>query len=365
MLMSKIWERYFLREFIKTALFFIICFYGLYVLIDYASHTASFHRNNVHFQWREVATYYLCDFINRLDILLPFALLISSIRTLCMLNTHNELVALMSCGISLRTLMRPFVLVGLLCTIVMYINVEYLSPLALKELKHIDDTRSSKKRKTDPDASVRHIALEDHSTIVFQSFDTVQERFFDAYWIRSIDDIYRIKYLFPYLETPGAKPVGHFIDHLKRNSRGELVAVETFNTKILPDIHFNKQTLFETITPPDEQAVSTLWGKLPKAKQIASEKEAQVLSAFYEKLLLPWFCLFAIMGPAPFCLRSTRNLPMFFIYAGCIFGLVAFDVIMEAGVLLGKRQALSPFWAIWPPFVVLGGILSWRFIRLR
>lgn len=363
--MIKIWERYFLNEVIKTTIFFLSCFYGLYVLIDYASHTGSFHRNQIHFKWDEVALYYVFDFIKHLDFLLPLALLIATIRTVCSLNTHNELVALMSSGISVRTLMLPFIFLGLFCTCLMYLNLEVFSPVAMRELKHIEDTRSSKKREAEALASVQHIILDDNSTLVFQSFDSSQNRFFDSYWIRNVDDIYRIKHLFPYVDHPDTSPVGHFIDHLKRNQQGELVTIESFDTKVFPELRFNKQALFETITPAEHLSMTELWKKSPGAFQLASEKQAQALTAFYQKIFLPWICLLVVIGPIPFCLKRTRHLPMFFIYAGSIFGLLAFDVLMEAAVVLGKRQVLSPLWAVWPPFFAISGLLCWRFSRLK
>lgn len=359
MMLTRIWERYFLREIIRSCLFFLSTFYGLYVLIDYASHAASFH-HHVQFQVKETIIYYACEFTKRLDVLLPFSLLIASVRTLCTLNTHNELVALMSSGISLRTLMRPFVFVGLACTLIIYLNSEFLFPLSSSTLKHIEDSRRSQKGKhKDSHAAAQHIVMEDHSTVIFQNFDSAKNLFFDVFWIVNINDIYRIKFL-----SPSNPPVGHFIDHLVRNDEGQLEAVESFSSLPLPNMVFNKQILFETITPPEELAFSELKDKLPKSALI-SEKEAQTLAAFYRKLCMPWLCLFAVIAPAPFCLRSTRTLPVFFIYAGSIFGLVAFYLVMSAAAVLAKRQVIPPLWAIWPPFILFSSIFCWRFFRMR
>lgn len=363
--MTTIWERYFLKEFIKTCLFFLLGFYGLYILIDYSSHAASFHHHHVQFQWREVVVYYACEFVKRLEVLLPFAILIALIRTLCSLMAHNELVALMSSGISLQRLMRPFVLVGLAFTGLMYMNTEFFLPIALKDLKHIDNSRSREKHKKYYDASVQHIVLEDATTIIFQSYDPVQKRFFDAYWIRNIDEIYRIKYLYPHSDPPSFVPIGYFVDLLQRNGKGELIAQASYTSKTFPDIHFNQQTLFETITLPEELSLSDLHKKIPNHEKELTEKESLVLSAFYRKLALPWFCFLAIIGAAPFCLQFVRNLPVFFIYAGSLFSLVIVYLVMDASVLLGKRQVLSPFLAIWPPFLLFFSYFIWRFAKLK
>jgi lipopolysaccharide export system permease protein len=361
----KLWERYFLWEFCKTCFFFIIGFYGLYILIDYSSRSGSFHHQHLQFRWLEIVTYYAFEFVKKSEVLIPFAILIATIRTLCSLNTHNELIALMSSGISLKMLMRPFLLAGLFFTCLMYLNTEFLQPIALKKLKRIEDSRSKAKRKENKTAAAQHIILEDNSTLIFQNYDTAQNRFFDTYWVRNIDEIYRIKYLYPYPEGVSEVPVGYFIDHLMRNPDGELIADASFKTKTFPEIHFNQKTLFETITLPEELAVSELWGKVPNKLDTINEKDSQAATELYRKLFLPWLCLLAVIGPAPFCLRYTRFLPVFFIYACSIFGLVAIYLTIDAAVLLGKRQIVSPFMALAPLSIAFTSYFGWKFLKIR
>lgn len=358
-MLLKIWERYFFREVIKSCLFFLMCFYGLYVLIDYASHTGSLHRNHVHFQWVETSIYYACEFASRLELLLPLALMLATIRTLCALNVHNELIALMSSGISLQTLLRPFLIVGLAGTIFAYMNTEFILPFASKKLKYINDSRSRNKVSYEGQFSAQHLLLEDRSTLIFHSYDTIDNIFFDVYWIRNINDIYRIKYL-----SPLPSPKGRFIDHLIRNKQGELTVVSSFQERLFPEMQFNDKILFETITLPEELSLSELKAKIPEGEQ-SNEKEAQMLAAYYRKLAMPWLCLLAVIGSVPFCVRTTRNLLSFFIYAGTLFSLMAFYLIMNAAVLLGRRQVIEPFWAIWTPFMLFSTLLGWRFLRLR
>jgi lipopolysaccharide export system permease protein len=76
-----IWERYFFKEFIKVFLLFLFCFYGLYILIDYASHTSALPHHQIQLHLYEVARYYLFVFASRAEILLPLALLIAFVKT--------------------------------------------------------------------------------------------------------------------------------------------------------------------------------------------------------------------------------------------------------------------------------------------
>ena len=133
--MRKIWERYFISETLKTFFLFLFCFYGLYVLIDYATHASSF-RHYGNYSWLDIAYYYLYELVQRANVIVPFAILLAVIRTLCNLNVHHELVALLAGGIRIHSLLRPFLLVGLFFTALLYINTEFLMPLASNKLKH-------------------------------------------------------------------------------------------------------------------------------------------------------------------------------------------------------------------------------------
>lgn len=362
MLSTTIWERYFLREIIKTALFFLLCFFGLYVVIDYASHSATFQRNAGWLLWQGVALYYLCEFVQRLEVLLPLALLIATVRTLCALNTHHELIALMSSGIGLKRLLQPFLLVGIACTGLLYLNYEYLSPIALKELKHMSTQSARYKIEARQTLSAQHLILKDGSTLIYQQYDDESQRFFDVYWIRSVDDIYRMQYL-----TPGEHAaIGQNIDHLARNSDGNLITTDFLVQGELPALQFHKRTLFQTTSTPEEQSISRLWNQLPEMnKRPQTDQEALLTSSFYHKLLMPWLCLLAVIGPAPYCLRITRTLPIFFIYAGSLVSFVIFYLVMGTATLLGKRQILPPEIAMMPPFfVALVGCIG-RFVRIR
>lgn len=355
--MTKLWERYFLKETLKTFLLFIFCFYGLFVLIDYASHAASFHRGNNSFQWKTVGFYYLLEFVKRLEVLVPFALLLATVKTLTTMNVHNELVALMASGVKLKRLMRPFLVLGIFFTALLYLNTELLLPQVLKQIKHMDNARSLIKHKNRNQPIVRHLVLEDGSTLLFQNYDSAAENFFDAYWIKSVDSVYRIKFLFPNREQPH----GRFVDLLKRSPSGELKLENSYVEKSFPEIKFNKQTLFETITSPEEQSYSQLWDKTPSMINPQSEKQSQLVTTYFYKLAMPWLCLLAVVGPMPYCVKFTRNLPLFYIYAWSIFGLVAFYIAMDAALVLGERQAVAPALAIWPVFSFFMVAVGWRY----
>lgn len=355
-----IWQRYFLRQAARTFFLFLFGFYALFVLIDLSTKTAAFH-HHVHFVWDEMLLHYAAEFIKLADVLIPFGLLLAVIKTLTQLNTHNELTALLAGGYSLKTLMRPFIFMALFFVGVLYLNTEVLLPTALQKLKHIHAKHHDQKFKKYNIRAARHLVLEDESTVLFQDYDPVKQAFLDVYWIRSFDDIYRIQSLYPYTEVP----LGQYVDHFKRDTLGALIKRESAELRLFPEIRFNEHELLETLSLPEELALSELLAKLPQDSTHLSEKEAQFMTTYYYKLAMPWLCLLAVLGPIPYCIRYTRNFPLFLLYAGGLFCLVGFYLIVDASLILGERQALPPFWAIAAPFALFFAFFGLKYVRLR
>jgi lipopolysaccharide export system permease protein len=361
MIFTMIWERYFLREVLKLFSLFLICFYGLYVLIDYASHTSALPHHQTQIEAQALIRYYLFVFSSRADLLLPLALLIATIKTLCTLNQQHEIVALMAGGLKIKTLLRPFIFLALLCTALLFLNEQFLLPGALKKLRKIEESSKHRKRRHKSGIAVHHLILEDGTLFLFQDYDSAEEKFFDTYWIRSLDEIYRIKQLSPY-QLP---PTGYFVDHLVRQPSGELIQKESWPSHVFPNLTFNKEILQSTILDSEALSLTEIWQEAPSSFQKNfSEKESKLLTVFHWKWAIPWLCLFAVLAPAPFCLNFSRQLPVFFIYICGIFGLIAFYMFMDAMLVMAKRQVMHPIWAIWIPFSIAGLIFGWRYAKL-
>lgn len=360
-LLMAIWERYFLRQFIRMFFLFLFCFYSLYVLIDYASHTSTLANHHIHIQWQEAMRYYFFVFASRAEILLPLALLIAFVHTSCTLNSQHELVAFMASGFSLKVLMRPFIMIGLLCVLLMYANEQFILPGALRKLRRMEDVNKNQKNRNASMLMAHHLILEDGSLLIFQDYDTARERFFDVYWIQSIDSIYRIKFLSPAIPNP----IGYFVDHMVRQTSGELLQEAAYRELSFPSMKFNPDLLQSTIIDPDIFSMSELTAQKLEFSSNPTEKESKILTAFYWKLMMPWLCLLAIIAPAPFCAKFSRQLPLFLIYVCSLFGLIAFYMFMDAAQVVAKRQVIPPFWAICAPFLAAFAYFGWRFKRME
>lgn len=363
--MRFLWERYFLKECFKVFLLFIGCFYFLYVLIDLSAHTKTFQQESL--RWIDILFYYLFQFTHKADILIPFALLVSFIKVLTTSNARHEIVALVVGGIPLKKLLRPFFLAASVCTFFLYLNFEYIQPRSLIKLENFEEKFFEDSSKEDPSKQhpVNQLFLNDGSLMIYRLFHPSDHSFEDAYWIRSFDDIYRIKYLFPYAK----KPMGKLVDHLQRSPEGDMLKSESFLSLPFPQMEFEDQSLYAAAHPPRLQSISQLirhipWKQVGFGLKKMNDRDAQAITSCFYKLLSPLICFFALLAPAPFAIRFGRSHPIFFIYALSLFGLIGFFTLVNASVILGESQVISPFWALCLPYLAVSLGIGWRYAKL-
>ncbi len=354
-----IWKRYFCFRFLEMFFFFLFSFYGFYILIDYASHTGILSSHSSH--WKEMIVYYFYLFAMRAEILIPLALLIAFIHTTTSLNLHRELAAFMASGFDLQKLLRPFLFIGIGCVALLYFNEEFFLPHALEKLRRFENQTKHKRNRNVLPIAAHQIGLEDGSLFIFQTYDPQKKQFFDAYWVKSIDSIYRMKYVTP---SPLHGAQGIFVDHLTRQANGELLQTASYPTFSFPDMHIHQTTDSSLFFDPDIFSLSDLIRETSRITSSWNENESKAMTALYWKLIIPWLSLLAIIAPAPFCIRFSRKMSPFFIYISALFGLIALYMFLDAAQIVSKRQVLSPIWTLLVPFFFFFSYFSARFYLL-
>lgn len=355
-----IWKRYFLVELLKVCALFIGCFYFLYVLIDYSVHTKAFQSDQISFF--NIIIYYTCQFTKRADILIPIALMVATIKVLSASNIRLEIVALATGGISFKKILQPFLWVAIACASLLYLNFQFLQPYSLGRITHFEERFFKGKNKENEARQVNALLLKDNSLLLYQHFDAEKQAFFDVFWLKTFDQIYRIHSLFPY----GKVPTGEYVDLLVRAPSGEIMKTGSFETLSFSEIKFDEKILFNAVHPPRMQSLSQLshgleWDHLFSK---TNDHAAETAAFFYFRLTLPLICLLAVIGPAPYCLRFSRSVPVFMIYSLSLFGMLAFITCMNSFITLGASQAIPPLLAILLPQTPFFLVLVWKYAKL-
>lgn len=351
----KIWERYLFFEALKTCLLFLGCFYFLYAAIDYSTHMQDFIIDKkIHLS--HLLKYYGFMLIKRCALLLPMALLISTIRLLTSLSAHGELVALQTAGISTRRLIRPLLWLGLFAALVTSISNEYFLPKSLNFLDHFRSRHFKHAHTGSRSEPIHSIPLIDGSTLIARTKDKATGEWVDLFWIRSLDNLWKMQSL------DLASSTGYFVDHIERNSAGHLEKTESFEVFQFPPFETLPNPTGRHQIPAENHKISTLIALLHDPQSSPVERP-QLLTQLLFKCLIPFLPLLLILSIFPYCIRHHRSKTDIPLYAIALFGCIAFCALLDACVILSESQVISPWIAMCTPFFPFIPILKRSFCR--
>lgn len=108
----RILDKYLLKSFLTTLLFSLIALYVIFLIVDMIENLEEFLDNGMGLS--QVAIYYFYFFPQILKLLVPVAMLLSTLFTVGRLSSLNEITAIKSGGISLYRFMSPLMLLSIL-----------------------------------------------------------------------------------------------------------------------------------------------------------------------------------------------------------------------------------------------------------
>lgn len=355
---ATIWERYFLKEILKIFTLFLFCFYFLFVIMDASGHLQDFIRESK-LAIGTACLYYVFQFVKYADIIVPLAVLVSTIKVLYGFNSHRELVALQASGIRIKTLLRPFLFLGIAATVFSFVNFEVFTPKALGFINQFYESHFKHSYHGKRKEPIHALHLKDNSKLIYQTQTPSKEYFFDVLWARDFDTIWRMKYL----KADPKEPKAFFVDELKRNPQGEFEKVASHDTLLIKDLKWNHSMTRVGKTPIQNRKISELFRYLI-SNTPHSYTRAEVATHFAHKCLMPLLSLLVVIAVAPFCINYSRNIPIFFIYSLALFSYVAFFTLIDGAIIIGENSVVPPILAIGAPFALLGSIFGLRFAKL-
>lgn len=328
-----IWQRFIFKETLKVFFLFIFSFIFLFLLIDFSINGKHLLKNG--FGFTEIIFYYLSQFAEVMLILIPFALLLGTIKVLIQLNKNRELLILYNGALSPRQILKPLLVIAIICTSILYINVEYFFPLSKTYLRKIEEHFFANKSIDLTDRYINIISLDDGSHFLYQYFDPDRVAFFDVFWIyEDGDKIAKIKYLYP-----GDPPKGTFVDLISRDNNGKL-------TKVLStDEYFFKKLALDKTVIEKAKFNAKEFGIYELIKLFISNKNEELIPKILNQLALylffPLIPLFSVIIPIPLCIKFTRNFPIYLIFTLFIFGFLTLIMLCEGIRILGGNGVIS------------------------
>lgn len=345
-----IWQKHILKKISFTFLFFLLCLFGVYVLVDLSAHGVRFFSKT---GIKDLSIYYLLSFSVLFDLFLTLSFLLSTMRVLYDLNAHREVLALQMASISKKKLLTPFFVFAGVLSLICYANTQWIFPIAQDQVNSFKQAYKSKKPKVEV-PGIYTVSLEDESEIVYQRYNPKNKELFDVFWIRSPADLWHMKSL--NIDSLEAKSVDHFI----RKDR-MLEKLESFEEKHFREIVWNRDAVLDRFVPFEYRPITTL---ILQAFTDPSEKKV-VFTHLYYKLLVPLMPFVVLFAVSPYSLRFSRNMPFFLYVAYAIFGFVALKIVLDGMLILGENLVVPAFLAIWGPLILSLLFCVPNFVRMR
>lgn len=312
----KIWARYLLKESLKTFTLILLCFFFLYSMMDYSLHVKAF----VNISFYKALVYYLALFSKRLDLLVPLALLLATIRSLSTLSRSNELLALQVGGISFHKLTTPLFLMGASLTLFLYLSHEFLLPYATKYTDFFEETHF--KKKDQRILPVTGILLESGGHLIYQ--EKKDDTYFDVFYVPDFDHVYHMSTL--------KQKVGTKVDEIVRSEEGFLEKRASYPSYTFKNLKINPKT--SVFVPYENRSLSSLL--------LEKKPPNELIGKLSYKLVAPLFCLLVLLGSLPYAVSYARGKSSFFLYAFSLFGFIFFYMLTSLSATLAMAGALSP-----------------------
>ena len=349
-------DRYLLRSFLLPFVYCIVGFLGVWLIFDLSSEAPEFIENHV--APAAIGSYYLSQLPAISVITLPVGLLLALLYCLGRMSQSNEILAMLSAGVSLGRILTPFFAVGLAVTgASTYLN-HALAPQAEARKQQLLAEMEEGNGKLEKRAFVlghlfrnrtdnRLWYVERMPTHLGRPLEGVQvvqqdseDNITDEYYARTATYV-------PVKKTwifEGAKVV-HFTHAGDPASTG-YPAKRTF-----AGWSETPWRIASSILEADKLTVPELRQYLTLNSDFTEAQLAPFRTYLDYRWAIPWSCLVVVCVSAPFGVVYNRRS----VVTGVASAIFCFFLILFLGNLflaLGRGDRVEPFWAVWTPNII-------------
>jgi lipopolysaccharide export LptBFGC system permease protein LptF len=337
----KIWQRTLFFSHLNTLFWTLLSFFLLYSLIDLSFHPWLFKSLKVQGPFLLIHFSYI-QFIRKLHLFLPFSYLLSLIYTLAGSSQRQELLVLLTSGISKIRIFKVFFLVAVFVTLLNFINTQFLVPLATNQLMMIKYPAFSQYLEK---PTIKQFEFEGGSFLVFRSYNPSNKQYEDVYFKKD-ELLFHAKSV---QKEQGF--VGHFVDLFKAHD-GHFSKIGSFSK--LPLLKLNLTPIDESLIQkdPNEHSLSMLH-KLQKMSIYIPGLLAKLKAAYHFKLVFLVLGFLILVAAFPFSIQYSKSYSYFKVYALFIFGFVMLYLLFKGATILVEGELASPFACFWAPFILL------------
>jgi lipopolysaccharide export system permease protein len=349
-------DRYVVQNFLQAYLYCIIGFISIWLIFDVSDNISVFIE--AHLGLVRVLHYYLTQLPQILVILLPVSLLLALLFVLGRMSRANEIVSMLTAGVSVPRVLRPLLILGLL-TVAASTALNYsLAPHADNARRAIISTEQKVRRESQIEGQIFRNRTDSRTWFV-QSFRRGQNVFNNVEILQQdsrdniVTNYLAAKAVFrpdtKTWELQGAKVVSY-------DRTGNITHEESYPSLVLQ--HWT-ETPFR-LSSANLRAESLSIPELRDYLRFNSDFPTALLAPFKTHLqyrvALPWTCLVVVFIAAPLGIGFSRRGVLSSVAASIIL-VFAMNFLTHLFLALGEGSRVPAWAAAWLPnllFAIIG-----------
>jgi lipopolysaccharide export system permease protein len=354
-------DRYVTKNFLQAYTYCIAGFISIWLIFDVSDNISTFIDS--HLGFTRVARYYFTQVPQILVILLPVSLLLALLFCLGRMSRANEIVSMLTAGISVPRVLLPLIVLGLFTVGATFALNYELAPHADNARRIILQSEQKTRRSNSIEGQIFRNRTDDRTWFI-QNFRLHQDTFNNVQVLQqdendTIVTSYLARHATYHAENKTWELDGAKIVHY--DATGNILK-EEFQPSIKIDNW--SETPFR-LSSANVHAESLSVPELREYLHFNSDFPATLLAPFKThlqyRLALPWTCLVVVMMAAPLGIGYSRRGVLASV-ASAIVLVFAMNFLTHLFLALGEGYRVSAFVAGWTPnvvFAVIGLYLLW------
>lgn len=355
----KLLDRYVLRNFLQAYFYCIAAFFSIWLIFDISDKISTFLDERLPFP--RVLHYYLTQIPQILVILLPVSLLLGLLFCLGRMSRANEIVSMLTAGISLPRLLLPLIVIGIITSLGMVALNYSLAPHAdLAQRAFEDETHARREYKGVIGQIFRNRA--DNRTWFIQAFQPGGNEFHSIQVLQQDqhDNITRDYLANSATYHPENKSWAlQFVKIVDYDAVGNIKNSRVLSSIVIKDWSETPYRLASANLRADSLSVPELRDYLHFNSDFPPVLLAPFATHLQYRLALPWSCLVVVFIAAPLGIGFSRR-GILSSVATAILLVFAMNFLTHFFLALGEGYRIPAWFAAWTPniaFAIIGAYL--------
>jgi|694.fasta_scaffold13033_8 lipopolysaccharide export system permease protein len=349
----KILHRYIFSILVKNFAIGLAMFVFLFLMVDFFDRLDNVLSENASV-WL-IAQYFLCKVPLMVALMLPIAVMFSTLFTFGLLSKSSEITAMRASGLTLFWLARPLVISGLLLSVLSFLLGEFVVPHAERKQKQIYNLEIRKKDKRGGYSQEDFWWRNGNSFFAVDLFNSSSKSLHNFSQFELDSDWNAVK-------RTDAESVEWISDDLGWSMRG--VTRYHFDTQPVSVEHFEQVPLvigeqpedfYEFKDDPSTMSYTEIRRFIKKQRRNGIST-AQYLPDMYSKLAAPLVVFLVGVIVLPFTLIPTRTGSMAQSSLAALFIAFAYFAVDSFSISMGRADLLPAPLAAWMANIVMGTV---------